>query len=73
MRIVVIGGVAGGMSAATRLRRLNEKAEIIAPISGYKTPAQLEMYLKFFGENYNGEVSQGDWETYRDNFKPTFQ
>ena len=29
MRIVVIGGVAGGMSAATRLRRLNEKAEII--------------------------------------------
>ena len=29
MRIIVIGGVAGGMSAATRLRRLNEKAEII--------------------------------------------
>lgn len=29
MRIVIIGGVAGGMSAATRLRRLNEKAEII--------------------------------------------
>ena len=29
MKIVVIGGVAGGMSAATRLRRLNEKAEII--------------------------------------------
>jgi NADPH-dependent 2,4-dienoyl-CoA reductase/sulfur reductase-like enzyme/rhodanese-related sulfurtransferase len=29
MRIVVIGGVAGGMSAATRLRRLNESAEII--------------------------------------------
>ena len=29
MRVIVIGGVAGGMSAATRLRRLNEKAEII--------------------------------------------
>ncbi|MGX7393822.1 FAD-dependent oxidoreductase [Carnobacterium mobile] len=29
MKIVIIGGVAGGMSAATRLRRLNEKAEII--------------------------------------------
>lgn len=29
MRVVIIGGVAGGMSAATRLRRLNEKAEII--------------------------------------------
>lgn len=29
MRIVIIGGVAGGMSAATRLRRLNETAEVI--------------------------------------------
>ena len=29
MRIVIIGGVAGGMSAATRLRRLDESAEII--------------------------------------------
>ena len=28
-RIIIIGGVAGGMSAATRLRRINEKAEII--------------------------------------------
>ncbi|MDF2536099.1 MAG: hypothetical protein K0R18_2261, partial [Bacillales bacterium] len=24
MKVVIIGGVAGGMSAATRLRRLNE-------------------------------------------------
>ena len=29
MRTVIIGGVAGGMSAATRLRRLDESAEII--------------------------------------------
>lgn len=29
MKFVIIGGVAGGMSAATRLRRLNEDAEII--------------------------------------------
>ena len=28
-RIVIVGGVAGGMSAATRLRRLDESAEII--------------------------------------------
>jgi NADPH-dependent 2,4-dienoyl-CoA reductase/sulfur reductase-like enzyme/rhodanese-related sulfurtransferase len=28
VKIVIIGGVAGGMSAATRLRRLNETAEI---------------------------------------------
>ena len=36
MRIIVIGGVAGGMSAATRLRRLDESAEIIViERSGY--------------------------------------
>jgi len=29
MRVIIVGGVAAGMSAATRLRRLDEKAEII--------------------------------------------
>ena len=29
MRVVVVGGVAGGMSAAARLRRRDEGAEII--------------------------------------------
>ena len=28
LRVVVVGGVAGGMSAATRMRRLDEEAEI---------------------------------------------
>ncbi|PKZ89236.1 pyridine nucleotide-disulfide oxidoreductase [Trueperella bernardiae] len=34
MRIVVVGGVAGGMSAAVRLRRLQEGAEIIVLEAG---------------------------------------
>ncbi len=29
MKTVIIGGVAGGAAAATRIRRLDEKAEII--------------------------------------------
>ena len=29
MKLVIIGGVAGGASAAARARRLDEKAEII--------------------------------------------
>ena len=29
MKVVIIGGVAGGMSAATRLRRLDNDADII--------------------------------------------
>jgi NADPH-dependent 2,4-dienoyl-CoA reductase/sulfur reductase-like enzyme len=28
-RVVIVGGVAGGMSAATRLRRLNSDIEIV--------------------------------------------
>ena len=28
MKIVIVGGVAGGATAATRLRRLDEKADI---------------------------------------------
>lgn len=36
MRVVIIGGVAGGMSAATRLRRLSEETEIVVlERSGY--------------------------------------
>ncbi len=29
MKIVIIGGVAGGASTATRLRRMNEEADIL--------------------------------------------
>ncbi|MFT3875864.1 MAG: FAD-dependent oxidoreductase [Propioniciclava sp.] len=36
MRVIIIGGVAGGMSAATRLRRLDEQASItVLERSGY--------------------------------------
>lgn len=35
MKAVIIGGVAGGATTATRLRRLNEKAEIIILERGY--------------------------------------
>ncbi|WP_029253847.1 FAD-dependent oxidoreductase [Paraoerskovia marina] len=34
MKIVIIGGVAAGMSAATRLRRLDEKAQIVVLEAG---------------------------------------
>jgi len=34
VRVIIIGGVAGGMSAATRLRRLDEHAEIIVVEQG---------------------------------------
>ena len=36
MKVVIVGGVAGGATAAARVRRLNEQAEIIVfERSGY--------------------------------------
>lgn len=36
MKVVIVGGVAGGATAAARIRRLDEKAEIIVfERSGY--------------------------------------
>ena len=29
MKVVIVGGVAGGATAAARIRRLNEQAEIV--------------------------------------------
>ena len=50
MRIVVIGGVAGGMSAATRLRRLDADAEIIViEKSGYVSYANCGLPYYFGG------------------------
>ena len=61
MKIVIVGGVAGGMSAATRLRRLNEKAEIIVlEKSGYVSYANcgLPYYVGGVIENENSLLLQ---------------
>lgn len=61
MKIVIIGGVAGGMSAATRLRRLNEKAEItVLEKSGYVSYANcgLPYFVGGVIENENSLLLQ---------------
>jgi thioredoxin-related protein len=51
----------------------NEKAEMIAPVVGYRTPEQLEIFLKLFaGEEYKKFTSQEDFTEYRDNFVGEF-
>ena len=45
MKVVIIGGVAGGMSAATRLRRLDEDAEIIVFDKGPTVVCQLRVAI----------------------------
>jgi thioredoxin-related protein len=61
------------VNAYPTLVYFDEEAELIAPISGYKSPGQLEMYLKFFAQNFSSEVQQEQWEAFRDNFKPSWR
>lgn len=52
---------------------LDEELNVIAPISGYRTPPQLELYLKLVAEEaYKTVVTEDDWAEYQANFKPTF-
>ena len=47
MKVIIVGGVAGGASCAARLRRLDETAEILmverGPTSRKHTPARHEL------------------------------
>ena len=54
MKIVIIGGVAGGMSAATRLRRLMEDAEIVVMEKGPLFHLQTVVCLTTF----SGEIAE---------------
>ena len=45
MKVVIIGGVAGGASCATRLRRLDESAEIIVIERGENVSYKLRTAL----------------------------
>ena len=61
------------VNAYPTLVYFDENADLIAPISGYKTPGQLEMYLKFFSQKFTPEVQQEQWEAFRDSFKPSWR
>jgi len=53
---------------------LGENGEFIAPIIGYKTPQQLELYLKMFKEDdHKSLTTQESFNAYYEAFKPEFQ
>lgn len=53
---------------------LDETANVITPLVGYKTPQQLELFLKLFSsDDYKTVTSKEAWESYQTNFKSTFQ
>ncbi|MGY5848131.1 thioredoxin family protein [Salegentibacter sp. HM20] len=52
----------------------DEEANLIGPIPGYRTPKQLEIYLKLFsGEDYKKITSQEAWKDYESKFESTFK
>ena len=52
---------------------LNEDLEMIAPISGYKNPQQLELYLRFFNDAWVPGTAQEEWDAFQVSFTPTFE
>jgi thioredoxin-related protein len=62
------------VSAYPTIVYLDENLEMIAPIKGYQSPQQIELYLKFFSSNtYKTVTSQEDWEAWQKNFVPSFK
>ena len=61
------------VNAYPTLVYFDEEANVIAPISGYKQPSQMELYLKFFNEAWRAGFDQAAWESYRDNFEYTWR
>ncbi len=53
---------------------LDEEANYLAPVKGYKTPKQLELYLKLFATNDYKKVATAEaWTKYQNEFKYTFK
>ncbi len=63
-----------GVNAYPTIVYLDEDLTLLAPVSGYRTPPQIELYLKFFAENHHKTViTQEQWTAYQNDFKPLFK
>jgi len=52
----------------------NENGETILPVPGYKTPPQLELYLKlFYNNDYQSINTQEQWNQYQKDFVSQFK
>ena len=52
----------------------DENANILIPLPGYKTPQQLELYLKlFYNDGHQNISTQEEWGAYQKNFKSEFE
>lgn len=63
-----------GVRAYPTLLFFDEDANLIIPLSGYRTPQQLELYLKMFTSNKHKDMkTQEDFNKYAKEFKPEFK
>ena len=62
-----------GVRAYPTLIFMSEKGQIMAPITGYKTAQQLEIFLVFFSEHWTPATGQPEWDAFSSSFAPSFQ
>lgn len=62
------------ISAYPTIVFLDQQGEVIAPIMGYKTPSQLELYLKMFKKDDHKNIkTQEEFNVYYKAFKAEFK
>ena len=62
-----------GVSAYPTIVFLDEDQNIITPLRGYKSPQDMELYLKFFKDDGHKEITtQEAWQEYYNSFKATW-
>ncbi len=63
-----------GVRAYPTLLFLDEETNFITPLTGYRTPTQLELYLKMFkNDDYKNIKTQEEFNAYSSNFKYEFK
>jgi len=62
------------VSAYPTVLYLDEDLNLLYADKGYKTPSQIELYLKFFNnEDYKKINTTEQWTEYQNNFTPSFK
>jgi thioredoxin-related protein len=63
-----------GVRAYPTILFLDEKSDFLGPLVGYKTPKQLELFLKIFkNDDYKNIKTKEDFEKYSSNFTSSFK
>ena len=62
------------INAYPNLVFFKENGDLIQNVPGYRTPRQIEIFLKMIAnDDYLTLTTKESWETYQKNFKPTFK